>query len=137
MCERSDTSAPKFEQVVEFIREFARIPDRVAIARNTRFEDDLGVTGMDGVELLEKVERRFGVELGDQDDGIRQTFGLGPNEYLFTAEGIGGLIDLIRWLGGKPEPKVRQFTVGELYDALVRLSGANKGASPDPIEARE
>jgi hypothetical protein len=108
-----------FEEFAIFIREFWSVSPRKQIAPDTQFERDLGLTGDDGDELLLATEQRFGIKLGSEDTGIRETFNLGPNEYLFHSEGLElfrsrGLISLF----GSEEHTVRKFTVGELYHAV-------------------
>jgi hypothetical protein len=108
-----------FEEFVIFIREFWSVSSRKQITPDTQFERDLGLTGDDGDELLLATERRFGIKLGSEETGIRGTFNLGPNEYLFHSEGLElfqprGLISLF----GSEEHTVRKFTAGELYDAV-------------------
>lgn len=48
----SGPSTPSFEEFVAFIRDWAGI-SRKKITPETLFEDDLGITGDDGCELLE------------------------------------------------------------------------------------
>jgi hypothetical protein len=52
---------PSFDELAAFVREWAGIPNRKRIAPETLFEDDLGITGDDGCELLDETERRFDV----------------------------------------------------------------------------
>ena len=116
-----------FEQLVNFIREWACIRARKPITRDTQFERDLGITGDDGCDLLKAVEEHFGTSLHSEEDGYRKTFNLGSNEYLFHSE--GGFIlpfydsaPLITLFGSDSASfgaeNVRAFTVGELHDAL-------------------
>ena len=42
-----------FDEFAAWLREYWRVPVREAITLETQFERDLGVTGDDGVELLE------------------------------------------------------------------------------------
>ena len=87
----------------------------------TLFEDDLGITGDDGVDLPRATEKQFDVQLSSREDGYRETFNLAPNEYLFNSEGFG--VDLRFWLTLSPSassPIVRAFTVGELYEAVQK-----------------
>jgi hypothetical protein len=116
-----------FEQLAEFIRDSACIGSRKAIARETQFERDLGITGDDGCELLEATEKRFDVKLHSEEDGYRATFNLGPNEFLFHSEGgfMLPLYDsnpLITIFGSETvslgDENVRAFSVGELYEAI-------------------
>ncbi len=58
------------------------------------------------------------VNLAPDESGYRATFGLGPNEYLFNAEGTGFGAALTTLFSN---PSVRAFTVGELYQAVVRV----------------
>jgi hypothetical protein len=88
----------------------------------------LGITGDDGAELLEAAEKRFNVSLTDGENGYRTIFKLGPNEFLFNAEGFslgfaGG--DIIT-LFSNPNTiqTVRSFTVGELYGAIQQARSA-------------
>ena len=108
-------AVPSFEQFAVFIREFAKLSPEIVIARVTRFERDLGITGDDGRDLLDEAEKRFGVELSSVENGVRHVFNLGPNENLFHSEGVG-VLGVFR-----SEP-VREFTVGELYDVVCRAS---------------
>jgi hypothetical protein len=105
---------PTFEEFAEFVRGFAGLSRKTPIGPSTRFERDLGVTGDDGCDLLRETEVRFGVALSSKEHGYRQTFTLGPDEYLFHAEGL----DIFGLCSGP----VREFTAGELYDAVCRAS---------------
>ncbi|ORM68441.1 DUF1493 family protein [Pantoea rwandensis] len=51
---------PTLQQVIDFVREFSGDVKSV-ITEETRLEADLGITGDDGIELLEQAEKRFGV----------------------------------------------------------------------------
>jgi hypothetical protein len=69
--------------------------------------------------LLDAAQKKFGVDLAPA------TFGLGPNEYLFNAEGFGlgaAFITLFT------NPSIRAFTVGKLYHAVVKA----REPKPDP-----
>lgn len=109
---------PSFAAFVRFLIEFLNLPDGGRITRSTRLERDLGVTGDDGSDLLEAVERAFGVALATPDEGYRPAFGLGPDEYLFHGEGLG--LPLAGRLL-RPSAVVRELTVGELFDVVVRV----------------
>jgi hypothetical protein len=106
-----------FEEFATFIREYRSIPLRKQIRPETQFERDLGLTGDDGNELIETTERRFGVRLCSEETGVRETFNLGPNEYLFHSEGIGleGIAPSL--LFGNAQT-VRELTVGELFEVV-------------------
>ena len=112
--------APSFDQFVAFLREAQGIRTRISITPATRLEKDLGITGDDGTDLLVETEKQFGVKLWSEEHGYRQTFHLGPDEYLFHSEGFD-IFWLIRRLLGRPDP-VRELTVGELHEAVCRAS---------------
>jgi hypothetical protein len=113
--------SPTFDEFAAFIREYWSVSDRKAIALETRFERDLGLAGDDGNDLLEATEKRFGVTLCFDDTGVRETFNLGPNEYLFHSEGIGfdGVSPSLLFSRGAAIT-VREFTVGDLFSAVRR-----------------
>jgi hypothetical protein len=107
-----------FEEFAEWIREYWRMHARKKIMPETQFERDHGLTGDDGNDLLEATEKRFEVRLGNEETGVRQTFNLGPNEYLFNSEGWGpSPREVISLFSGGPSV-VRKFTVGELFEAV-------------------
>lgn len=91
----------------------------------TQFERDLGLTGDDGADLFAATEKRFGVTLCSQGEGLRETFNLGPNEFLFHSEGWG-IPFRFTSIFTSVEPIVRKFTVGELFEAVVRASSTQK-----------
>lgn len=111
---------PPLADVIAFVREFSGCR-REAIDENSWLEKDLGITGDDGVELLEEAENVFGVSFSAEEDGFREAFSLKENEYLFHSEGIDffGIVYLCRRLRGIPAPVVRDLTVGQLHSALV------------------
>jgi hypothetical protein len=116
-------AAPSFDDFVAFVRDYIRPPRTTAITRSTRFEADLDITGDDGCDLLEKTEKRFQVRLSSEEHGYRQTFNLGPNEYLFHSEGCNPFAPLMALFRRSPPPTIMDLTVGDLYDAVCRLSG--------------
>ena len=109
-----------FEEFANFIRKWAAIPERMKIAPETLFEDDLGITGDDGCELLEEIERHFAFRLSSSEHGYRQTFDLPPNEFLFNSEGFGpspsGIVSLFD--PSAIHSSIRPFSVGELFNAV-------------------
>lgn len=109
-----------FDQFANFIREFWSVPGRRQIAPETQFERDLGLTGDDGDELLLATQRRFGVKLGSEETGIRETFNLRPNEYLFHSEGWDIFPFRFTSLFRIEKYTVRKFTVGELFGAVCK-----------------
>ena len=113
-------AGPSLDEVVAFVRDYTRT--RRQLSAGTRLEADVGVTGDDGVALLEAAEEHFGRAISDPETGVRETFGLGPNEYLFGSEGLDliGISALVRWLRGRPRPTIRDLTIAELYEALAR-----------------
>lgn len=111
---------PTFEEFSDFIREVAGLPASTEITPATRFEKDLGITGDDGSDLLTDVERKFGVLLHSKEDGYRKTFNLEQNEFLFNSEGFNPFQLITMLLKKSGKSKVRDFTVGELFEAVCR-----------------
>src|SRR5258708_22687531 len=107
-----------FEVFTAWIREYWGVPVRKKILPETEWERELGLTGDDGDDLLEATEKRFEVRLGNEETGVRETFNLRPNEYLFNSEGWGpSPCEIISLFSGGPTV-VRKFTVGELFQAV-------------------
>jgi hypothetical protein len=118
-----------FDEFAAWLREYWSVPVRKAISPETQFERDLGLTGDDGDDLLEAVEKEFEVRLGNEETGVRETFSLEPNEYLFHSEGWGpSPAELISLFSNSPSPIVRSFTVGELFEAVRRTKAKNRDA---------
>ena len=112
--------SPSFDEVAAFVREFAGISPHRSIKPETRLEADLGITGDDGDDLLRAANEHFQVDLASPDNGIAQTFRLGPNEYFFHPEGFDlfGISLIIRWFRRQPAPAYRDLTAGELHKAI-------------------
>jgi len=118
-----------FEEFADFIRQWAGISRKKRIVPETELEDDLGITGDDGLDMLLATEERFVVSLHSEEHGFRETFNLAPNEFLFHSEGFGpGLPDLITLFKGH-EASVVSFSVGDLYRAVL-------AKLPDRMERR-
>ncbi len=98
-----------FEEFADFIRSECGISRKRNITPESTFEDDLGITGDDGADLLEATEKRFDVQLSDAEHGYRRTFDLGPDEFLFHSES---------WF--RARGSVREFKVGDLYRAVLK-----------------
>lgn len=118
---------PTLEEVIEFVREFSG-DHKSVITEHTRLDADLGITGDDGVELLEDAEKKFGVSFVTEKRSFQETFGLGDNEYLFNSEGLDllGIGRLVSWLRKEPRPVVRDLSVGELWRVLGRWQAISK-----------
>lgn len=115
-----------FDEFASFIRDYWHVPNRKAISPETQFERDLGLTGDDGDDLLKATEQRFDVTLGCEETGVRETFNLGPNEYLFHSEGWSLFPSRFTSLFDSIEPTVREFTVGELFEAVRKARVTSK-----------
>lgn len=63
----NEDARPTFDDVAEFIRDWAHISSNKQITPDTQFERDLGSTGDDGDELLEAAQKRFKVNFTDGD----------------------------------------------------------------------
>jgi len=56
-----------WQQIEEFIRREACVSHRQAICAQTKIEEDLGITGDDSVEFMDKYFETFQVNPGDYD----------------------------------------------------------------------
>jgi hypothetical protein len=115
-----------FDEFANFIREYRHVFDRKRVSPETQFERDLGLTGDDGSDLLEATEKRFSVSLCSEESGLRETFNLGPNEYLFHSEGWSPFPFRFTSLLNAVEPTIREFTVGDLFEAVRKAKGIPK-----------
>jgi hypothetical protein len=115
-----------FQEFASFIREYWHVSDGKNVSPETQFERDLGLTGDDGNDLLEATEKRFCVTLASEETGLRETFSLGPNEYLFHAEGWNPFPFRFTSLFDAVESTVREFTVGELFEAVRKAKATSK-----------
>jgi len=78
----------------------------------------LGIVAVDGFELLEEIEKPFGFRFGSGKRPAHDVFKLEPSELLFSPECIFDPVGFLLWLTGRPR-KIKQLTVGELYDIVV------------------
>jgi acyl carrier protein len=111
---------PLYHQVKDLIVEVTQVrPDKVH--PQAKIEDDLGTTGDDAVELMEKFAERFQVDMTGFDFSVH-----------FGPEGGGCLVLLLLfpfWLGKQSDEDYRNFqpvTVGHLVQV------AQRGAWFDP-----
>jgi hypothetical protein len=105
---------PSFECVCEIIRNQCGLRPEEPIRPDTLFERDLGITGDDGDDVLHSVEEYYQIKF------TADSFDLGPNEYLFNSEGFDLFSFPLRTIFRRPEPEIRSFTVGELYQATLK-----------------
>jgi len=75
------------ENLIAVIRDSQGIPEEEIIEEHTFLEDDLGITGDDGEELLSEIERVFSVDFSDKDGSIREILDLEEDQYIFHGEG--------------------------------------------------
>ena len=124
-----------FDEFARFIRQYWAVPARKGITPETRFERDLGLTGDDGDDLLLATEKQFGVALCSDETGVRETFNLEPSEFLFHSEGLELFPFEMTSLFGTAAHFVREFTVGELYEAVRKTkagqSKSSEAATPE------
>lgn len=113
---------PTLADVISFIREYAGLRKQ-PVDEHSYIEKDLHIAGDDGVELLQEAEKVFGVCFETDEHNLRTLFSMKDNEYLFTAEGLDllGISRFFAWLRGIPEPTIRDLTVGEFHQVLVKL----------------
>ncbi len=115
---------PTLQDIERFVRDFAGLGAGQSVTPQTRLDADLGITGDDGDDLLKAAAEHFGAKLADPIHGYRETFSLAENEYLFHAEGFDllGVSVLVRAVSNKPKPRIRDLTLAELHDAIIRTS---------------
>jgi len=108
--------------VIAFVREYTGCY-REAIDEHTFLERDLGVAGDDGDDLLLEAEKVFEISFGQNEEQFRALFSLKENEYLFTGEGLDllGFCYLWRKLRGISEPVIRDLSIAQLHNVLVKL----------------
>lgn len=114
---------PTFKEVVNFVRSFAALNEKIVILSETKLESDLGITGLDGNDLLSEAESYFSVSFPSDEERFRQLFELNENEYLFGSEGldIHGIGKLMNWIKAEPEPVVTDLSVGKFHQVLIKL----------------
>lgn len=112
------------DRLIEFIRNHQRISKEIVIDQNSFLEKDLGITGDDGEEFLEAIERGFVVSFAGSNGTIREAFGLEKDEYLFHSEGIW-FFRFIASFFGRDVENVKPLTVGELYRIVLSAKTAN------------
>lgn len=95
-------ATPSFDEIAQLIAEVTGV-DRRRITPSARLEKDLGVTGDDGVQLLQALANKFDTDFDRPDHGGR---------YLFGPEGCVPL--------GLRSARVIPITVGDLHLAAVR-----------------
>lgn len=116
-----------FDEFAAWLREYRHIKFVKVISPETQFERDLGLTGDDGDDLLRATEKKFQVRLGNEKTGVRETFNLQPNEYLFNSEGWGpSPAEIISLFSKSSATVVRNFTVGELFEAVRKMKAQNR-----------
>ncbi|MDB9744271.1 DUF1493 family protein [Fibrobacterales bacterium] len=104
--------------LVSFIRHNERISKKVKITEDTLLEKDLGITGDDGSELLQAIEKQFSFSFSDESGSIDKIFNLGKNEYLFHSEGFNPFNLLFKLIDRKKE-NVNRLSIKKLYQASI------------------
>ena len=110
------------DELVQFIRYEMSISDRVPITEDSMLESDLGITGDDGVDLINAIEKAFDIVIFDSGKPTYNVFNLKENEYLFHSEGwdFWGLIQCT----------VKPISVGDLHQAIVKLQHNHTDGTP-------
>lgn len=99
------------ENLINVIRENQGLSGRDNITKTSLLEQDLGITGDDGTELLETIENTFDISFVGKDGSIREAFGLSQEQFLFHRDGMGLL--------GLGSENVKPITVEQLYLAML------------------
>lgn len=109
-----------FHNLVSLIRELQGISNKTEINESTLLENDLGITGDDGSELLEAIETRFNLSFeSDSGPSLREIFNLEKDQYLFHSEGVD-FLGLIASFFGKKTQNVKPLSVGELFTGALK-----------------
>ncbi len=103
--------------LIGLIRQHQGISRKTVITELSLLEKTLGITGDDGVELLDAIEQKFGISFAGSDGSFRSAFGVSDREYLFHSEGLSLFSAIAALLGQTPE-NVKEITVGDLYLAI-------------------
>ena len=112
------------EDVISVIRESHGFGERKAITESSLLENDLGITGDDGCELLEEIRNKFGVSFAGSDGTLREAFCLKHDEFLFHSEGMSLFLMVASFFGFAIE-KVKPLSVGELHQVVAKLKESN------------
>lgn len=107
------------DNLISLIRENHGIPDKTEVSETTLLEDDLGITGDDGCELLEVIENTFNLSFTGKDGSLREFFDLEENQFLFHSEGLD-LFGIFSLIFGRDPESVKPITVGNLLDASLK-----------------
>lgn len=97
-----------FERLKDFVSEQAFI-DKGDLSRESRIQEDLGITGDDSDEFLLAYGEKFKVDLSEFDIA----------KY-FKPEGDTILPALIRFFTGKKPPEYLPLTLGDLENGIKR-----------------
>ena len=103
-----------FEGLCQVIRELCVLDPKERITAETQFERDLGISGDDGWLILDEAEKAFGIRFSPK------SFQLRPKEALFHSEVENPFALIVGMIRREPEVEVRPFTVGELYQAILK-----------------
>jgi hypothetical protein len=112
-------NAPTLQEFIDFVRREVGISSQKQISASSLLEADLGITGDDGSELLETIQKHFAVSFFGPDGTIREAFDLEEKQYLFHSEGLG-LFSVIASLFGKDVENVKPLSLGQLHEATCR-----------------
>jgi acyl carrier protein len=103
-------NSPSFDEIAEVISELTGV-DKSRITPASRLEHDLGVTGDDGVQLLETLAKKYRVDFDRPNHGGR---------YLFGSDSFDPISPILRRILGRSPKTVIPITVGDLHLAAAR-----------------
>ena len=104
--------------IIKLIRDFHGIPESVSIEANTKLEKELGITGDDGVELIEFLQDKMKLSFIGTDGTLSEAFDLSKNECLFNSEGFS-----LNFFSKKE--KVKEIQVKDILLAVQRVNKNN------------
>jgi hypothetical protein len=118
---------PDMEGILEIVRLVANLPEHEHIHAQTTIQEDIGLDGDDGWEMIEKIWAQYSLRQPDDESEFNRAFAIAPTQFLFYPEGLsfGQGSELISLFGTSPfdwkGKKQRVITVGELYAAALKF----------------
>ncbi|WP_027158596.1 DUF1493 family protein [Methylobacter luteus] len=113
-----DISLANLVKVIQECQGFSQSAD---ISERMLLEKDLGITGDDGDDLFDEIERQFSISVFCENYSIRDAFGMTDNQCFFHSEGYDPFLNWLRSLFGETQYEVKDITVGQLYEAIVKI----------------
>jgi len=118
---------PSLDEVIWIIRDIGSFSEKDEVGPSSTIQEDLGLEGDDGWEILETIWERFGLRYPENEEEFEGAFGIEPGQILFLPEGslFAPSPEIITLFGPHPHHlktrRQRVITVAELYAAVLRF----------------